>query len=115
MPSWFQVVICHSSADDFLRRTNSSENPKTQLSDEEMVAQMSAITLAGHETTAHVLTWILYELARHPEAQETLRREISQKRGEINARGEKDFEMEDLESMEYLQAIIKVTHSSLQT
>ena len=85
-----------------------SENPKTQLSAEEMRSQMSAMTLAGHETTANTVTWVLYELARHPDYQAKLRGEIARKRAELNARGEPDFSMEDLEGLEYLQAAIKV-------
>ena len=89
-------------------RANSSENPKTKLSEEEMVSQMAALTLAGHETTANTVTWCLYELANHPDYQEKLREEIVQKRAEVNTRGDQDFSMEDLEAMEYLQAAIKV-------
>ncbi|KIP03775.1 hypothetical protein PHLGIDRAFT_129943 [Phlebiopsis gigantea 11061_1 CR5-6] len=92
-----------------LVRANSSENPKTKLSEVEMVSQMAALTLAGHETTANTVTWFLYELANHPEYQEKLREEITHKRAEINARGDQDFSMEDLESLEYLQAAIKET------
>ena len=47
-----------------------------------MVAQMSALTLAGHETTANTVTWVLYELARHPDHQAKLRGEIARKRRE---------------------------------
>lgn len=32
--------------------------------------------IAGHETTAAVLTWTLYLLALHPEAAEAIRREV---------------------------------------
>ena len=94
-------------------RANASENPKSKLTEEEMVSQMAALTLAGHETTASTITWLLWELAKHPEFQQKLRDEISQKRVEINARGDADFTMDDLESMEYLQAAIKVSSSRL--
>lgn len=73
-----------------------------------MVAQMSALTLAGHETTASTVSWLLYELANHPDFQDKIREEIVQKRSELIARGDPDFSMEDLESMESLQAAIKV-------
>lgn len=87
-----------------------SENPSLQLSKEEMVAQMGTLTLAGHETTANTITWLLWELAKHPHFQDQLREEIKQKREEIVARdGEgADFRMEDLESMPFLQALLKV-------
>ena len=89
-------------------RANVSENPKTRLNAEEMIAQMSTLTLAGHETTANTLGWLLWELARHPECQDRLRAEIAGKRREVVARGDVDFSMEDLEGMPYLQAVLKV-------
>lgn len=69
---------------------------------------MSTLTLAGHETTANTIAWMLYELAKHPDYQDKMRTEIALKRAEITARGDADFTMEDLESLEYLQAAIKV-------
>jgi alkylphenol/PAH-inducible cytochrome P450 monooxygenase len=87
-----------------------SENPSLQLSKHEMVSQMAAVTLAGHETTANTLTWMLWELSKAPHFQNKLREEIKQKREKIAARdGENaDFTMEDLESMPFLQALLKV-------
>lgn len=89
-------------------RANASEDPRSKLSEEEMVSQMSAFTLAGHETTANTITWMLWELSKHPDYQDKMRAEIRQKRTEATARGDADFTIEDLESMEYLQAAIKV-------
>ena len=31
---------------------------------------MATLTLAGHETTASTITWLLWELAKHPEYQD---------------------------------------------
>ncbi|KIP03776.1 hypothetical protein PHLGIDRAFT_31651 [Phlebiopsis gigantea 11061_1 CR5-6] len=92
-----------------LVRANASENPGMKLNDEEMVSQMAALMLAGHETTANTVSWLLWELAKHPEFQEKLRVEIVQKRSEVIARGDADFAMEELESMRYLQAAMKET------
>lgn len=89
-------------------RANASEDPKSRLDDEEMISQMAAFILAGHETTASTTTWLLYELARHPEFQEKMRAEVVLKRAEVSARGDSEFTMEDLESMSYLQAALKV-------
>ncbi|GJE98387.1 cytochrome P450 [Phanerochaete sordida] len=90
-------------------RANASADPRTRLSDEEMVAQMCALTFAGHETTANTTTWLLWELARHPQAQVRLRAEVCAKRVEVNARGVADFGAEDLDGMGFLQAVIKET------
>ena len=89
-------------------RANASEDPRNKLTDEEMISQMSSLTIAGHETTSSTVTWMLFELARHPEYQDKMRAEIAQKRADIAARGDTDFMMDDLESLEYLQAAIKV-------
>ena len=82
-----------------------------QLSKAEMVAQMATLTIAGHETTANTLTWLLWELAKQPKYQDQLRDEIKHKREEVVDRdGEgSDFRMEDLESMPFLQALLKVS------
>ena len=75
-----------------------------------MIAQMNALTIAGHETTSNTITWLLWELAKHPEFQDKLRAEIAEKRSEVAVRGDQDFSMEDLESMKYLQAALVVCH-----
>ena len=89
-------------------RANVSENPKTRLNAEEMIAQMSTLTLAGHETTANTLTWYLWELAKHPEFQTKLREEIMAVRANISTRGDSDLTIDDLDSMPLLQAGMKV-------
>ncbi len=95
-------------------RANMSENPSLQLSKNEMVSQMAALTIAGHETTANTITWLLWELAKNPHYQERLREEIKEKRKEVYYRGGEgvDFTLEDLESMPFLQAVLKVSSLS---
>ena len=50
-----------------------------------MLAEMHSLTVAGHETTSNTLTWMLYELARHPEYQDRMHAEIVAKRAEVAA------------------------------
>lgn len=64
--------------------------------------------VAGHETTAATLTWIAYELSRHPEFQARVREEIKQTREQAARRGDADFSVADLDSMKCLLALIKV-------
>ena len=45
--------------------------------DEERAAQLSEFFLAGHDTTAYSIAWILLELARNPLEQKQLREELS--------------------------------------
>ncbi|KAL0567122.1 hypothetical protein V5O48_014867 [Marasmius crinis-equi] len=85
------------------------QNEKSRLSDEELLAQMLAIFIAGHETTANALSWTLLELSKRPEIQEKLREEIRHKEREIAAeeRPETGFTAENLESLPYLNAVVK--------
>jgi len=69
--------------------------------------------LAGYETTATALTWALLEIARRPDVQSRLRREIRQKAREIEARGASGFTANDFDDMEYLTAVIKVSKDAI--
>jgi hypothetical protein len=69
------------------------------------------ILLAGHETSATTLCWILLELARHPEVQTRLRAEIRSSEQAVHARGSSDLTAADLESMPYLTAVLKARGS----
>jgi len=47
------------------------------MTQEEVVAQMNVPLLAGYETTSISLTWALIELAKHPETQDKLRKNLA--------------------------------------
>lgn len=66
--------------------------------------------LAGHETTANSLSWTLYELSRNPEVQRKLRDEVNAIRAVINSRGDSEPTVSDLDSMEYMAAVMKVIY-----
>jgi len=89
-----------------LVKGNASEDSATRLTEEEMLAQMRTILLAGHETSATTLCWVLLELARHPEIQERLRAEI--RATELSSgRNASAFTASDLDGMLYLAAVLK--------
>ncbi|KAG9221307.1 hypothetical protein CCMSSC00406_0009418 [Pleurotus cornucopiae] len=90
-----------------LVRSNASENEKAKMTDTEMLAQMRTIMLAGHETTANSLSWILLELSEHPEMQHRLRREIRNAEANIRNQGRAHFEVSDFDNMPYTTAVIK--------
>lgn len=46
------------------------------FSDDDIVNQLLTFLAAGHETTASMLTWTMYQLCRHPDMQARLREEI---------------------------------------
>ncbi|KAK0215088.1 cytochrome P450 [Armillaria fumosa] len=92
-----------------LVKANASRNAKTRLPEDELLAQMNTIILAGHETTANTLCFGLLEFCRHPEIQQKLRREIHSTERTIRNNGRTEFTSSDLDSMPYLCAVVKET------
>lgn len=90
-----------------LVKANSALRPDWRLNDEEVVAQVRTIMLAGHETTAKVLTFTLWELAKNRHVQEKLREEIVETLEQIRTRGDDEFTADDFDSMPYLLAVGK--------
>ena len=74
-----------------------------------MKAQMQTLTLAGHETTASTVSWLLWELAKNPEYQNRLRAEIRNAREAMRARGDIRFTIDDLDSLTLMNNAIKVS------
>jgi len=56
--------------------------------------------VAGHETTAAVLTWALYELTKNQEILRKVREEIDRVVGDRNPT------LEDIKEMKYLRLVI---------
>lgn len=65
--------------------------------------QLTAVLLAGRDTTASTLSWTFYELARHPEVFKKLRQEI------LDSVGTNPPTYEDLKNMKYLQYTMNET------
>jgi len=89
-----------------LLRANMSETAKNKLSTEEVLSQMSTLTLAGHDTTTTTLAWLLYEVSRRPGVQNKLRGEVN---ATITACSSNELGANDFESMPYTTAVIKET------
>ena len=53
------------------------------------------------------MTWLLWELAKHPEYQAQMRAEIKAVRARVTERGDADFSVSDLDSMSYCIAAMK--------
>ncbi|KAK0475208.1 cytochrome P450 [Armillaria novae-zelandiae] len=66
-----------------------------QMQDDEIELQFITFLIAGHETTATTLSWLLYELAAHPEHQSIIREEL------------KHSYHDDYDSLPFLNAAIK--------
>ncbi|KAK0506743.1 cytochrome P450 [Armillaria luteobubalina] len=76
---------------DMLTRARSTG----QMQDDEIELQFITFLIAGHETTATTLSWLLYELAAHPEHQSKIREEV------------KHSYHDDYDSLPFLNAVIK--------
>ncbi|KAJ3850477.1 cytochrome P450 [Lentinula lateritia] len=85
----------------FLVQSNLSENPKSRLTEEELLAQMRTLIFGGHET--------ITKIARNPQLQARLRAEIRATEEKIADRGEEEFTMQDFEEMPVLIAMSKET------
>ncbi|KAJ7752918.1 cytochrome P450 [Mycena metata] len=92
-----------------LVKANASADPRSNLSANELYAQMQTIMQAGHETTATTMSWTILELTRHPEVQAKLRAEIQAAQRIIHERGDTELTAADFDSMAYTVAVMKET------
>ncbi|XP_040594560.1 cytochrome P450 4F4 isoform X3 [Mesocricetus auratus] len=75
-----------------------------ELSDEDIRAEADTFMFEGHDTTASGLSWILYNLARHPEYQERCRQEVWEL---LRDREPQEIEWDDLAQLPFLTMCIK--------
>ncbi|KAL0951045.1 hypothetical protein HGRIS_007785 [Hohenbuehelia grisea] len=88
-----------------LVRSNTAQEGKRMLDEDEVLSQMATLLLGGHETIASTLGWLLYELAKHPEQQQTIREEIKALRMKVGSDAE--FSVAELDSLPFTNAAIK--------
>ncbi|KAK7438898.1 hypothetical protein VKT23_017825 [Stygiomarasmius scandens] len=88
-------------------RSNRSENPRTRLTEDEIVGQMNAMMFAGHETTSTALAYVLWELAKNREIQCRARAEIERYYQEARDHEETNIPVTQFGKMAYLNAVIK--------
>ncbi|XP_063078074.1 cytochrome P450 4F3 [Engraulis encrasicolus] len=74
------------------------------LTDEEIKAQADTFMFAGHDTTASAISWVLYNLARHPEYQQRCRDEVN---ALLEDRDQDDILWDDLTNMPFTTMCIK--------
>ncbi|KAG0708103.1 cytochrome P450 [Suillus ampliporus] len=92
---------------NILVQSNFIEDARSQLSEREILSQIVAILIAGHDTTSSTLTWMLYELSKHPEDQRRIRDEIKAARANAEVRGDDDLLPRDFNNMAFTNAVIK--------
>ncbi|XP_072037371.1 ultra-long-chain fatty acid omega-hydroxylase-like [Amphiura filiformis] len=72
------------------------------LSDQEIRDEVDTFMFEGHDTTASGLSWVVYNLANHPELQERCRKEVDEVMHDRD-----ELEWNDLSKFEYLTQFIK--------
>jgi cytochrome P450 len=75
------------------------ENTGQQMSDQQIRDEVITIFTAGHETTANLLTWTLYLLAKHPAILKKLRSELEFLNGKTPT-------AENLQQLNYSRAVL---------
>jgi cytochrome P450 len=75
------------------------------LSDDEIQGNILTMLLAGEDTTAHTLSWLLYLIAEHPEVQQRMQQEADSVLG-----GERlPPDLASLEALPYIEAVAQET------
>lgn len=89
--------------DDLLSRLMNSrdEESVTQMDDKQLRDEVMTVFLAGHETSANVLTWTLYFLSKYPETEYKVYEEIK------NNLGERIVVYDDLPKFVYTTQVLK--------
>ncbi|KAK0438180.1 cytochrome P450 [Desarmillaria tabescens] len=86
-----------------LAMSHLNDDARKKMDDAEIDSQLATFVLAGHDTTANTMAWLLYELSLHPEDQARIREEISQTKSKTSGA----LTSSDYDSMVWLNACIK--------
>ena len=79
------------------------EDTGEAMSEEQLLWESNILFVAGHETSANALSWMLYKLAKHKDVAQKLKKEMDVELGD----GALSFEA--LMKMPYLNAVILET------
>lgn len=85
--------------------SKSENGPRDMLTDEEIIANIIIVLIAGYDTTANLLTYATYLLALHPGVQKRLREEIVEA---VDADGG-EIKYETIMGLKYLDAVVNET------
>jgi cytochrome P450 len=85
---------------DLLSLLLEDHDGETAMSEQQLRDEVTAVLVAGYESTAVTLTWVFYLLSQHPEVEQRLRQEIG------TVLGNRSPTLADLPSLEYLHQVI---------
>ncbi|KAI0781538.1 cytochrome P450 [Trametes elegans] len=91
-----------------LLRANTSAAPEDRLSDEEVIAQVTTMALAGMDTTSNVMARILHVLSEHPDVQQKLREEVMHARDDGTGKL-RDLDYNEVMGLPFLDAVCRET------
>uniref|UniRef100_H3AKP5 Cytochrome P450 family 4 subfamily F member 22 n=1 Tax=Latimeria chalumnae TaxID=7897 RepID=H3AKP5_LATCH len=74
------------------------------LSDEDLMAEVDTFMFEGHDTTASGISWVLYNLACHPQYQDKCRDEITQL---MQGKETEELEWDELSQLPFITMCIK--------
>lgn len=83
-------------------KNSKDENGEPMLSYDQISAQLFVFFIAGYETSSTNMSYVLYELARHPEIQENVRQEVL----EVLKKYNNELTYEAIMEMSYLDQVI---------
>ncbi|HEV7509490.1 MAG TPA: cytochrome P450 [Thermoanaerobaculia bacterium] len=85
---------------DLLSLLLEAHDDEVGMSEQQLRDEVTAVLVAGYESTAVTLTWMFYLLSRHPGVEQRLRQEIG------TVLGNRSPTLADLPSLEYLHQVI---------
>ncbi|KDN52725.1 cytochrome P450 [Tilletiaria anomala UBC 951] len=87
-----------------MMKTNMSSDVKdsNRLSDDDILAQISNFLLAGHETTATAMSWILFYLAGNLEVQDKVRAEVQE-----HMSGRNELSYDGINALPWVDAVVR--------
>lgn len=92
----------NQNPNDLLSRFMSPGGDLEGLNPTELRDEVMTIFIAGHETSANVLMWVFYELAKHPEVEQLIFQEIEKL-------GDRELTYEDLHHLIYTTQVLNET------
>jgi len=93
----------NTNPDDLLSRfMNPDDDKLALLNPKELRDEVMTIFLAGHETSANVLSWVFYMLGKYPEIQDKVYQEVQ-------VLGNRELTYEDLRSLNYTSQVLDET------
>lgn len=79
-----------------------ADQPGSGVDDRAVAGNVSTMLLAGEDTTANTIAWLLYLLQRHPRAMQAAREEVLRHAPDAAA-----FSIEQMDALDYLDACIQ--------